>query len=137
MPIYYRLLVTRNVSSVFLVTETFHSHRSSTGNDIIHSIPILSDCRSVTVLHQRYWFNIFFKFFILCVRVFGLHVWLYITCIPDVWRGQRRHKASWNWSYKQLWTTVWVWKLNPGPLEKKANVLNHWVIFLLLPHFYF
>jgi hypothetical protein len=55
-----------------------------------------------------YWFSFLYNVFafILCVLMLCLHV-----CVC-------KGVASWN--YRQLWATMWVLDLNPGPLEEQS-----------------
>lgn len=40
--------------------------------------------------------------------------------------ASRRHQPLWNWSYKQLWTTVWVLRIEAGSSGRVSSPLNHW-----------
>ena len=67
--------------------------------------------------------------FILCVWTFCLrvsyehHVHTYIP------HGGQRYHFFWNWSYRWLWTAMWVLETKPGSLTRIASV-NCWTIFL-------
>jgi hypothetical protein len=41
--------------------------------------------------------------------------------ISICWLGAfgRGSQIPWNWSYRQLWATVWCWEPNPGPLDEQ------------------
>ena len=34
----------------------------------------------------------------------------------------------WNWSYRQLWATMWVLRIEPRSSGRVATALNHWAI---------
>jgi hypothetical protein len=51
--------------------------------------------------------------------------------IPTNWAlplAGRGHQVSQNWSYKQLWPTMWMLKIKPGSSGRTACALNHWAI---------
>ena len=54
-----------------------------------------------------------------CVLSFiYLIIWLFCLhgCTCTMWQ-EKSNGSPWNWSYRQLWATVWVQGTEPGPLE--------------------
>lgn len=55
----------------------------------------------------------------LCVERFSRT----FVCVPHVFllssEGRREHWMPWNWSYRWLWTAIYFWESNLGPLEEQ------------------
>lgn len=62
-----------------------------------------------------------------------LYVCMYSSCMHDGCRGRRGLGISWNWSSRQLWTTMWVLWTELSTFESAGSAFNCWV-FSLVPH---
>ena len=71
------------------------------------------------------------------IHVYGCFVCIYI-CAPHAClvtlEARRGHWMSWNWSYRQLWATMWVLSIELGISGRPANTLNHGAISLVPQH---
>lgn len=47
---------------------------------------------------------------------------LVLTACMSMWRYQ----IPWKWRYRQLWTTMWVLRIEPSSSGRAARVLAHW-----------
>lgn len=53
-------------------------------------------------------------------------------CVSYAQKSEEGFRSPWNWSYRQLWATLWVLELNLSPLQEQ--VLLTLVPFLQPPH---
>lgn len=52
---------------------------------------------------------------------------IYLFLLYVLWHFAWACQIPWNWRYRQLWVTVWVLGIEPGPLEKQ------WVLLMAEP----
>lgn len=59
----------------------------------------------------------------------------HICAIPsDAIRG---HQSPWDWIYTSLWATIYVLRINPGPLEQQSVLLKTEILLLSHKDFFF
>lgn len=68
-------------------------------------------------------FVLFCSDLFLCVWVFWLHVCIPCACLMSSEDTVSNWSIPRNWSWKQLWNTVWVLELSSGPLEEPNELL--------------
>lgn len=59
----------------------------------------------------------------MCIECFA-YTYIYVSCFCLVATEIRRQcQIPWNWSYGQLWTTIWVLRIEPNSSVKKPVLL--------------
>ena len=58
-----------------------------------------------------------------------VHVCPCMCVCPVPMRFRTRHLIPWNWSYRQLWATMWMLETEPGSSQRAATACNWWAIF--------
>lgn len=74
-----------------------------------------------------------FDFFLMIYFILDVCVYLSIciTMYMQVPVGVRReHWIPWNWNCRQLWTSLWVLRMEPTSFAKAASALSCWAISL-------
>lgn len=67
-------------------------------------------------------------FYFLCLGVSPARIWHHVHAAFT--EAKRKHWKPWIWSYKRLWTTVWVLETKPRASAKATRVLIGWAISL-------
>jgi hypothetical protein len=64
---------------------------------------------------------------------YGHFSWMH-ACVPHPFlvpkEYRRGYQMPWNWSYKQLWATMWMMEIEYWFSGRATSVLNNWVISL-------
>lgn len=58
-----------------------------------------------------------------------------IFCVDMPAMTGRGHQICWGWSYRRLWATLWVLRIEPRSSGRENSALNHLEIFLPMPYF--
>lgn len=59
-----------------------------------------------------------------------LPAYICTPCMSRAHRGQRGCWIPWNRSYRWLWDTIWMLRIEPQSFAGTAGVLNHWAFYL-------
>lgn len=73
---------------------------------------------------QRVWFWCFVFYLLYCACV-CLSVCMFIVCMQEHVEVRRGRQLTWNWSQKQLQTTMWVLGTEPVSSLRAVRSLNH------------
>lgn len=84
-------------------------------------------------------FHYFFPFdyFILLFYVYRSFVCMYAWATHLCNTLIRGHQSPWDWIYTSLWATIYVLRINPGPLEQQSVFLKTEILLLSHKDFFF
>ena len=78
------------------------------------------------------WFGSLKRIYFMCMSG-CLHVCLCNKFMSLVHQGQKMILDSWYWSYRGLWTAVWILRTECTAYARETSDLNHWPTHLSIP----
>lgn len=89
------------------------------------SISPLSFLRTLTIKLTHLCLSLFFKLYLFYVHEHFVNMYVFACCVHLLLReASRGRQMPWDWSYRGLWTAMWVLGINSGSPEEQPMLLT-------------